>query len=40
VWCALLLCCVLLVALDLRRHQVRLIIPAPTGAVLLLDRPG
>jgi hypothetical protein len=40
VWCALLLCCVLYLARELRRHRFRLTPPAPSGVVVLLQRPG
>jgi hypothetical protein len=40
VWCALLLSCLLYLAQELRRHRVRLSLPAPAGVVLLLHRPG
>jgi len=40
VWCVLLLCCLLYLAQELRRHRIRLSLPAPTGVVLLLHRPG
>jgi hypothetical protein len=40
VWCALLLGCVLLLAQELRRHRIRLTLPAPSGVVFLLQRPG
>jgi hypothetical protein len=40
VWCALLLCCVLWLAQELRRHRIRLTLSAPSGVVFLLQRPG
>jgi hypothetical protein len=40
VWCAILLCCLLYLAQELRRHRIRLTLPAPTGVVFLLQRPG
>jgi hypothetical protein len=40
VWCAILLCCVLYLAQELRRHRIRLSLPTPSGVVLLLHRPG
>jgi hypothetical protein len=40
VWCALLLGCVLWLAMDLRGHRICLSVPAPCGVVLLLHRPG
>jgi hypothetical protein len=40
VWCAILLGGFLLFAQHLRRHGVRLVIPAPRGVEFLLHRPG
>jgi hypothetical protein len=40
VWCALLIGCVLRLAVALRRHRICLSLPAPSGVVLLLHRPG
>jgi hypothetical protein len=40
VWCAILVCCFLYLALELRRHRDRLSLPAPSGVVLILHRPG
>jgi hypothetical protein len=40
VWCAILLGAFFLIARELRRHCVRLVIPAPRGVELLLQRPG
>jgi hypothetical protein len=40
VWCAILLCCLLSLAQALRRHRYQLSLPAPSGVVLLLHRPG
>jgi hypothetical protein len=40
VWCVILLCCVLHLTQDLRRHRIRLSPPAPAGVVFLLQRPG
>jgi hypothetical protein len=40
VWCAILLCCLLYLAQELRRHRDRLSLSAPSGVVLLPHRPG
>jgi hypothetical protein len=40
VWCALLIGFVLRLAVGLRRHRICLSLPAPSGVVLLLHRPG
>jgi hypothetical protein len=40
VWCALLIGGLVLLAQPLRRYRFRLVVPAPRGVVLLLQRPG
>jgi hypothetical protein len=40
VWCAILLAGIVFLAPQLRRHRVRLVIPAPRGVEFLLHRPG
>ena len=40
VWCALLIGGLVLLVQQLRRYRFRLVVPAPRGVVLLLQRPG
>jgi hypothetical protein len=40
VWCAILLCFLLLAATQLRSHEVRFLAPTSSGVVVLLQRPG
>ena len=40
VWCALLIGGLVLLVQSLRRYRFRLVVPAPRGVVLLLQRPG
>ncbi|MDP9345060.1 MAG: hypothetical protein M3P44_04960, partial [Actinomycetota bacterium] len=39
-WGAIILCCVLFLAQQFRRHRFRLTLPTPSGVVFLLQRPG
>ena len=40
VWCAVLICCALYLAAELRRLRIRPAVATPSGVLLLLQRPG